>query len=122
MTSSRFALLSLAALVVVVAGCGRSTLRGDPGSTLDAGPRPDAPLRDGEVRPDVPSARCGDGACSFPETCSSCPMDCGSCGGCGDGTCGAGESCSTCVPDCGTCDACGDGACSATESDRKSVV
>lgn len=48
------------------------------------------------------SKRCGDGACSGGETCSSCPVDCGMCWqvSCGDSVCSPGESYSTCPKDC----------------------
>ncbi|PNH09186.1 Cathepsin L-like proteinase [Tetrabaena socialis] len=65
---------------------------------------------------------CGDGVCSFGESCSNCRSDCGACAVCGDGVCSGGETCSTCLSDCGvkqahgskTC--CGDGMCGAGES------
>jgi hypothetical protein len=64
------------------------------------------------THPGGPSS-CGDGVCSFLESCSSCPADCGACGPfCGDATCDATEDCATCPADCGTCPppaACGDG-------------
>jgi hypothetical protein len=55
---------------------------------------------------------CGNGYCSNGETCSTCSVDCGICGGppppppgesCGNGSCGTTESCSTCPFDCGIC-------------------
>ena len=73
-----------------------------------------------------PSAACGDRTCdrATGESCSTCPVDCGTCAGCGDGVCNAsaGESCAACPGDCGPCggDAgmrfCGDGVCSLSES------
>lgn len=44
---------------------------------------------------------CGDDACTFSETCSSCPEDCGQC--CGDDLCLAEETCLSCEADCGSC-------------------
>jgi Trypsin len=59
---------------------------------------------------------CGDGLCRSPESCGSCPADCGACGVCGDAVCGPGESCQGCPGDCGTCPpVCGDGACNGNE-------
>ncbi|HXU31307.1 MAG TPA: hypothetical protein VN851_12075 [Thermoanaerobaculia bacterium] len=50
---------------------------------------------------------CGNGICAIhavpPESCSTCPQDCGSC--CGNGICAAPENCATCGTDCGTCPA-----------------
>jgi len=47
---------------------------------------------------------CGDGSCTGPETCSSCPGDCGACTPtCGDGSCNGAETCSSCPGDCGAC-------------------
>ena len=61
-------------------------------------------------------AGCGDGACAPPETCGTCPVDCGACEPCGDGVCDAAESCDTCPFDCGACPGCGDTVCAADES------
>ena len=44
---------------------------------------------------------CGDGKCSPPEDCSSCPQDCGSC--CGNYHCEPPEDCHSCPQDCGPC-------------------
>ncbi|HLD80608.1 MAG TPA: hypothetical protein VJA40_01255, partial [archaeon] len=62
--------------------------------------------------PPLPS--CGDGACLLPETCATCPNDCGSCPlpYCGDSHCQGvllGETCATCPSDC--CSLCGDRVC-----------
>jgi hypothetical protein len=47
------------------------------------------------------SPSCGDGACAAPESCASCPADCGACGPtCGDQACSGGETCHTCAADC----------------------
>ncbi len=46
-------------------------------------------------------AKCGDGKCSPPEDCNTCPQDCGKC--CGDGKCNPPEDCNTCPQDCGPC-------------------
>ena len=46
-------------------------------------------------------ARCGDGKCTPPEDCNTCPQDCGKC--CGDGKCNPPEDCNTCPQDCGPC-------------------
>jgi len=43
-------------------------------------------------------ASCGDGRCSAPEDCNSCPGDCGSC--CGDGRCSPPEDARSCPRDC----------------------
>jgi hypothetical protein len=52
--------------------------------------------------PAVPlEAKCGDGKCSPPEDCNTCPQDCGKC--CGDGKCLPPEDCNTCPEDCGKC-------------------
>jgi hypothetical protein len=60
---------------------------------------------------------CGDGSCSFDESCDTCPDDCGYCTPeyCGNGLCAgwAGENCSTCASDCGACEICGNGICAA---------
>ncbi|MEO1083699.1 MAG: LamG domain-containing protein [Acidobacteriota bacterium] len=62
---------------------------------------------------------CGDGICALRgESCSSCPSDCGPCGGddggggptnsCGDGVCDLfEESCELCPTDCGPCSGAG---------------
>lgn len=65
-----------------------------------------------------PGAKCGDGTCSFGETCESCAGDCGACAAtCGDGVCESVESCQQCSTDCGACpDVCGDLTCGATET------
>jgi hypothetical protein len=66
---------------------------------------------------EVPTGKCGDGACDDGETCATCSEDCGSCGpdeagsrppmdsgsSCGNGSCDDGETCSTCPADCGNC-------------------
>jgi len=64
---------------------------------------------------------CGDEVCNGDEDCSTCPQDCGSCGGpgpsprCGDGICNGDEDNNTCCEDCGSCGEpepspyCGDG-------------
>lgn len=50
------------------------------------------------------SCYCGDSVCVSPESCSTCPGDCGVCPiTCGNGVCDGGESCSTCPGDCGSC-------------------
>lgn len=54
---------------------------------------------------------CGDGLCEGdafpPETCATCPEDCGGpCNFCGDGFCTLGEGCENCEEDCGPCDDC----------------
>ena len=75
--------------VFALAACGRSSLRTGPSEGMDAGmmevdgevTRPDRDL------PDAVVPSCGDGTCGADETCMSCPVDCGSCGGCGDGSC-----------------------------------
>ena len=54
---------------------------------------------------------CGDGSCSPPEDCQSCPGDCGGC--CGNGACDNGEDCNSCPGDCGKC--CGDNKCNPPE-------
>jgi hypothetical protein len=45
---------------------------------------------------------CGNGICAIhaipPESCSTCPQDCGPC--CGNGICAAPENCATCSADC----------------------
>ncbi|MDC0709626.1 hypothetical protein POL68_14235 [Stigmatella sp. ncwal1] len=46
---------------------------------------------------------CGDGICSWNESCGSCSQDCGECPVCGDGICAWGESCYSCTDDCGFC-------------------
>lgn len=47
---------------------------------------------------------CGDGACEGLESCTTCGIDCGGCGGtCGDGKCGLNEHCGSCPADCGAC-------------------
>ena len=52
---------------------------------------------------------CGNGICDAGETCQFCPGDCGSC--CGNGLCDPSESCQTCPGDCTVgCD-CGNGIC-----------
>jgi len=70
-------------------------------------------------------ASCGDGLCQSPETCSTCPGDCGVClppppPVCGDHSCNGSETCSSCPGDCGRCapvcrpgtdDCCNDGVC-----------
>jgi hypothetical protein len=50
-------------------------------------------------------ATCGDGDCTFDESCVSCALDCGQCPGCGNGVCQPqiGETCQTCAADCGVC-------------------
>lgn len=59
------------------------------------------------------AGKCGDAVCTAPETCGSCPKDCGGCGDpappkCGDGKCEGNEHCGVCPTDCGKC---GDYAC-----------
>ena len=124
-TLATLPVLTLAVLVgaVLGAGCGRSSLRGEPTPGMDGGISPTdvpfAPDVRGDVRFDVPAPRCGDGACTADERCETCPSDCGECGGCGDGTCdaAAGEDCTSCPGDCGACVTCGDGTCNmATET------
>jgi hypothetical protein len=46
-------------------------------------------------------AVCGDGRCSPPEDCNTCPRDCGTC--CGDRRCAPPEDCNSCPADCGHC-------------------
>lgn len=47
---------------------------------------------------------CGNGSCAGPETCASCPADCGPCAMvCGNQTCDANETCVNCAADCGAC-------------------
>lgn len=46
-------------------------------------------------------ASCGDGQCSPPEDCNTCPRDCGNC--CGDRRCLPPEDCHSCPSDCGGC-------------------
>jgi hypothetical protein len=47
------------------------------------------------------AAKCGDGRCSPPEDCNTCPQDCGKC--CGNRKCEPPEDCNTCPEDCGKC-------------------
>ncbi|HEY1954150.1 MAG TPA: hypothetical protein VGH28_01020 [Polyangiaceae bacterium] len=57
-----------------------------------------------EAAPTEPTAlhgACGDGQCSPPEDCNSCPQDCGSC--CGNNHCEPPEDCHSCPHDCGSC-------------------
>ena len=44
---------------------------------------------------------CGDGKCSPPEDCNTCPQDCGQC--CGNYKCEPPEDCHSCPQDCGPC-------------------
>ena len=46
---------------------------------------------------------CGDDVCTLPESCRSCPDDCGPCAAdvCGDGFCDPPEDAASCVADCG---------------------
>ncbi len=46
-------------------------------------------------------ATCGDGKCSPPEDCNTCPQDCGKC--CGNYKCEPPEDCRSCPEDCGPC-------------------
>lgn len=55
----------------------------------------------GECLPLQHDASCGDGRCSPPEDCNTCPSDCGSC--CGDHHCRPPEDCHSCPSDCGAC-------------------
>jgi hypothetical protein len=55
---------------------------------------------------------CPNGTCDPPESCETCPADCGPC--CPNGACDHGESCETCSADCGPC--CPNGACDHGES------
>ncbi|MFH1721917.1 MAG: DUF2341 domain-containing protein, partial [Candidatus Altiarchaeota archaeon] len=94
----------------------------------------------------VDASCCGNFACESGagETCVSCRIDCGSCGGCGNGVCDgvdhpwetcdncredcgrcsfcgnslpdAGEDCFSCPEDVGACSSCGDGSCDSLES------
>ena len=60
-------------------------------------------------------AACGDAFCQSPESCASCPLDCGTCGPvCGDHVCADGETAESCPVDCGP--VCGNGECEAGES------
>ncbi len=59
---------------------------------------------------------CGDATCAVPETCESCPQDCGACPICGDGECNGDEDCTACDIDCGKCPTCPNGTCAADES------
>ncbi len=78
---------------------------------------------------------CGNGECISPETCNTCPDDCGVCGGgdngggaiCGDESCNGDEICGddnvapACYADCGPCpggdeEDCGNGYCDAGET------
>jgi len=99
-------------------GCGGGGSSGDGGGPWDGGP--DAAdgfgVEDLVWDADVPPPMCGDSACTLGETCTSCPSDCGQCGGqnCGDGQCSGAETCFTCAQDCGKC--CGDGTCGDGES------
>lgn len=58
------------------------------------------PLACGGDDDSSPAVFCGDGYCSYPETCSTCPRDCGYCSYCGNGYCISPETCSTCPADC----------------------
>jgi hypothetical protein len=64
----------------------------DIASTSDLSPACSEPLQD---------ASCGDGRCSPPEDCNTCPQDCGRC--CGDYHCAPPEDCHSCPEDCGPC-------------------
>lgn len=69
--------------------------------------------------PIEPPLTCGNGTCALPETCSSCPSDCGAClPVCGDSSCAVGtETCASCPADCGVCaPVCGNGSCQAPET------
>jgi len=57
---------------------------------------------------------CGDGLCTFSESCTDCVADCGECAPppepepeplpfCGDGICAGDEACWSCAADCGDC-------------------
>ncbi len=61
---------------------------------------------------------CGDGSCNGSEACSTCQLDCGSCGPfCGDFLCNGSETCATCPGDCGVCPPfCGDFLCNGSET------
>lgn len=69
--------------------------------------------------PIEPPLTCGNGTCTLPETCSSCPSDCGAClPVCGDSSCAVGtETCASCPADCGVCTpTCGNGLCQPPET------
>jgi hypothetical protein len=92
-------------LIAFVAGllAGRLTMP----TTAEAAPVAAAPAPEESPAlaletPGVPlEAKCGDGKCSPPEDCNTCPQDCGKC--CGDGKCLPPEDCNTCPQDCGPC-------------------
>ncbi len=121
-------LTALAAVLLMVTGCGRTDLEeelllGDGGlpPTVDA--RQDVSLRDTgapdvtffDVTPPpddvfIPDVFVFDGPFDAPED---APFDTGSCG---DGQCDDGETCTTCPTDCGFCSTCGNGVCDPGES------
>lgn len=72
------------------------------------------------VLDNAPGSCCGDGACMLPETCDSCPYDCGACfAECGNGVCEVdlGEDCGACHIDCGYCASqCGNSHCEPGET------
>lgn len=60
-----------------------------------------APSSDAAATAPHGGSSCGDGRCSPPEDCHSCPQDCGSC--CGNNHCEPPEDCHSCPQDCGNC-------------------
>jgi len=61
----------------------------------DLVPPPDSAPPPDILQPDAPPPYCGDGTCLWPENCTTCPADCGSCPPplCGNGVINPGEKC-----------------------------
>lgn len=76
---------------------------------LTSGPR--ATLSLDSPDPEPLEQRCGNYACEPPETCQTCPSDCGDC--CGNSHCEYPETCRSCPQDCGDC--CGNYRCEPPE-------
>jgi len=69
------------------------------GVGMSQAPASDGPApADHVLEADALQGSCGDGSCSPPEDCNTCPQDCGQC--CGNRRCEPPEDCNSCPQDC----------------------